>query len=46
MKDVNDESPTFQFSHYEVQLDENLPPATTVLFLHAIDGDVQDTVAY
>lgn len=38
--DVNDETPAFPRSHYEVSLAENLPPGASVLQLQATDRDL------
>lgn len=38
--DVNDETPTFARTHYEVSLAENLPPGVPVLQLQATDRDL------
>ena len=42
--DVNDESPEFQFAVYKGQIEENLPPGSSVLNVKAVDNDKQDMV--
>ena len=42
--DVNDESPEFQFTVYKGQIEENLPPGSSVLNVKAVDNDEQDMV--
>ena len=37
--DSNDNSPQFDNSTYEVDIDENLPPLTTIIHVHASDPD-------
>ena len=44
MVDVNDESPEFQFAVYKGQIEENLPPGSSVLNVKAVDNDKQDMV--
>ena len=44
--DVNDESPEFQFTVYKGQIEENLPPGSSVLDVKAIDDDEQDMVRF
>ena len=44
--DVNDESPEFQFTVYKGQIEENLPPGSSVLDVKAIDNDEQDVVRF
>ena len=44
MVDVNDESPEFQFTVYKGQIEENVPPGSSVLNVKAVDNDEQDMV--
>ena len=42
--DVNDETPEFNFKVYKGQIDENLLPGSSVLYVKAVDADEEDTV--